>query len=67
MKFELEEYHRGISDEELITDLKRVALALNKPTIRRLDYDEKGKYGTKGIGAERKEIQILPPVYGRFL
>jgi len=44
MKFELEEYHRGITDEELLADLKRVALALNKPTVTRLDYDERGKY-----------------------
>jgi hypothetical protein len=30
MKFELEEYHRGITDEELIADLKSVANGLNK-------------------------------------
>lgn len=30
MKFELEEYHRGITDDQLLADLKRVALELNK-------------------------------------
>ena len=45
-KFELEEYHRGITDEELIVDLKRVAQELNKKAVSRTDYDEKGKYGT---------------------
>ena len=46
MKFELEDYHRGITNEELIADLKRVALELNKNAISRCEYEEKGKYGT---------------------
>ncbi len=46
MKFELEEYHRGITNEELIADLKRIALKLNKTALHRTDYDEHGKYGT---------------------
>jgi hypothetical protein len=46
MKFELEEYHRGITDEELVADLKRVALDLNKTTVSRAENDERGKYGT---------------------
>lgn len=46
MKFELEEYHRGITDEELVADLKRIALELNKKALNRTDNDEKGKYGT---------------------
>ncbi len=45
MKFELEEYHRGITDDELIADLKRVASEFNKNSLTRDDYDEKGKYG----------------------
>ncbi len=45
MKFELEEYHRGVKDDELVADLKRVAMELNKVAVRRTDYDEKGKYG----------------------
>jgi len=46
MKFELVEYHRGIKDEELIADLKRIALELKKTAISRADNDERGKYGT---------------------
>jgi len=46
MKFELEEYHRGVTDEELLAELRRVALELNKTAISRADNDERGKYGT---------------------
>jgi len=46
MKFELEEYHRGIKDDELITDLQKVASKLNKSAVSRADYDANGKYGT---------------------
>lgn len=43
MKFELEKHHRNTSDEELITDLKRVATDLQKsPTID--EYNERGAY-----------------------
>jgi hypothetical protein len=45
MKFELEEYHRGITEDQLISDLKKVALELNKNTVQRTEYDEKGKFG----------------------
>jgi hypothetical protein len=44
MKFELEEYHRGIADEELIADLKRVANELNKKFVSFRRYNEHGKY-----------------------
>lgn len=56
MKFELEEYHRGITDEELIADLKRVANELNKksvpissrnPSFQR--YNERGKYNSSTL------------------
>lgn len=46
MKFELEEYHRGVTDEELITELRRVAVELNKDALTRAENDERGKYGT---------------------
>jgi hypothetical protein len=46
MKFELDEYHRGITNDELINDLKKVAKDLNKKAVSRAEYDEKGKYGT---------------------
>lgn len=44
MKFELEEYHRGVSDDELIADLKRVALDLGKRSVTRDEQDEKGNF-----------------------
>ena len=46
MKFVLEEYNRGITDDELITELKYVALKLNKTALNRADNDDHGKYGT---------------------
>ncbi len=46
MKFQLEEYHRGITDEELIADLKLVALELNKTSVTQAENKERGKYGT---------------------
>lgn len=46
MKFELEEYHRGVTDEELIGELKRVATELGKNAVSRAENDERGKYGT---------------------
>ncbi|HKI10640.1 MAG TPA: HNH endonuclease [Candidatus Acidoferrum sp.] len=44
MKFELEEYHRGITDDELIADLKRVANESNKKFVSFRRYNEYGKY-----------------------
>jgi 5-methylcytosine-specific restriction endonuclease McrA len=44
MKFELEEYHRNISDEELVADLRRIAYELNKNSVTQDEYNEKGKY-----------------------
>jgi hypothetical protein len=46
MKFELEKYHRGVADEELLADLRRVASELKKTAISRADNDERGRYGT---------------------
>lgn len=47
MEFELEEFHRGITDEEIIADLKRVALKLNKNSITHGQYNLNGKYNAK--------------------
>lgn len=46
MKFELEEYHRGITNGELIADLQRVASELNKTSVTELENKERGKYST---------------------
>ena len=43
MKFELDSYHRNVSDGDLIDDLKRVAAEISKsPTIDK--YNERGRY-----------------------
>lgn len=44
MKFELEEYHRNVDDNELIEDLQRVAIKLNKKAVTQEEYDSIGKY-----------------------
>jgi 5-methylcytosine-specific restriction endonuclease McrA len=44
MKFELEECHRGVTNEELLADLRQVASELNKTTISIAEYNEHGKY-----------------------
>lgn len=46
MKFELEEYHCNIKDEELIADLRRIALELDKTSVTEAENKERGKYAT---------------------
>ncbi len=43
MKFELEESNRGISDEELLADLRRCASVLGRKTITSSEYADLGK------------------------
>lgn len=49
MKYELDEYHRGITDEELIADLKRVANELNNRSVSFQLYKERGKYNSSTL------------------
>lgn len=44
MKFELEEYHYNIPDEELLADMKRVASKLNQSFLTSRQQDDYGKY-----------------------
>ena len=44
MKFKLEEYHRNISDAELIEDVRSVAIKLEKNTVTLAEYEQYGKY-----------------------
>lgn len=44
MKFELDDYHRNITDEELIEDVKKVSASLNKNSITTNEYDKYGRY-----------------------
>ena len=46
MKFELDEHHRDIADDELIADLQRVAAGLNKATVTRSEQDERGRFNS---------------------
>jgi 5-methylcytosine-specific restriction endonuclease McrA len=44
MNFTLNEYHRNLSDDELLLDVIRVANALRKQSITVEEYDKNGKY-----------------------
>lgn len=44
MRFELENHHRNVPDDELLDDLKRVASELAKPKITIDEYNERGKF-----------------------
>ena len=62
MKFELNEYHRNIPNEELLADIKRVAKFLDKNPLTQRDYKTKGKYDTntirKRFGSWNKAIEL---------
>ena len=44
MKFELNDFHRNTSDEELLNDLKAVSNIINKDTVTMEEYNQYGKY-----------------------
>ena len=44
MKFELNDFHRNTSDEELLNDLKAVSRIINKETVTMEEYNQYGKY-----------------------
>ena len=52
MKFELNEYHRNVPDEELIADVKRVAAKLGRNTLSAKEYVAHGQY-SKGTMLRR--------------
>ena len=64
MKFELNEYHRNVSDEELIADVKRVAIKLGKNTLTGDEYLLHGKYHLStvrrrlGHGSWKKVLEL---------
>jgi len=49
MKFELNEYHRNTPDEDLLTDLRRVAAINSKDTVTIMEYRKFGTYGSNTI------------------
>ena len=44
MDFVLNEYHRNVSDEELIEDVKKIAIKLNKNSVTIAEYGKYGKF-----------------------
>ncbi len=49
MEFKLNEYHRNVSDEELIQDIIRVASQLNSDNVTMKQYKEYGNYNCTTI------------------
>jgi Homing endonuclease associated repeat/HNH endonuclease len=43
-KFEIDEFHRNVTDDELISDVRRVAADLGKDKLTIDEYNDKGKY-----------------------
>jgi hypothetical protein len=52
MKYELEAFHRDISDEDLLADLRRVAEELGKHRVTFREYKGKGRFAPQTL-AER--------------
>lgn len=44
MEYKLNEYHRDVSDEEFLDDLRRVAELLSKENLTMSEYQKNGKY-----------------------
>lgn len=49
MKFELNEYHRNIADEEFLLDMQRVAKILSQESLTMSEYEFNGKYHPDSI------------------
>ena len=49
MKFELKDYHRNITDEELLADLKQVAKQLDQNFVTAIQQDRFGEYNSSTI------------------
>ncbi len=49
MKFELEPYHRNLTEDELIADLKRVSEEIESSIVSTEDYKKLGKYSKSAI------------------
>ncbi len=49
MKFEYTEYHKNVSDDELIADLKATAKTLDTLSLSMKEYDENGQYSSSAI------------------
>lgn len=49
MKFEYIEYHKSVSDNELIADLRETAKRLNLQSLSMREYDQKGNFSSSAI------------------
>ena len=49
MKFEYTDFHKSVSDEELIADLKATAKTLNALSLSMKEYDENGQYSSSAV------------------
>ena len=62
MPFELDEYHRNVSRDVLIEDLKRVAKKLGKNTLTHDEYETEGRFGTttfiRRFGSWNKSLEM---------
>ena len=62
MKFELKDYHRNVSDQELIRDVQDVSQKLSKDSLTCYEYSLNGKYyhGTlrKRFGSWKKVLEL---------
>ena len=47
MKFELDDYHRGITDAELLSDMRRVAAQLHSDYLTTRQQNEFGKFSAE--------------------
>ncbi len=65
MKFELEENNRGISDVELLDDMRRCAKAIGKDSITYGEYNEIGKTRTsifrRRFGSWSRALELAGP------
>lgn len=62
MRFELNEYHRNVSDNELIADVQTTAKKLGKATLTAKEYSEHGIYHsstlTKRFGSWKHVLEL---------
>lgn len=62
MKFELNDYHRNTTDEELIDDVKNTAMRLNKQTLTAKEYSENGRFHSttlyKHFGTWKRVLEL---------
>ncbi len=64
MKFELQTLPRNCSNEEVIADIKRVDLIVNKDFLTQGDYEKYGKMSSAGIKKRLGDWKIILSLVG---